>query len=214
MALSRRSLLTLRLPQRDEPPRAPRPYPLPDGAPALMAALEPLGALLREIAGEGALDLSVGAHTQLDALAYGDQSAEAIVSVLGVALAPRPKRAGRELLRVLRAGGLLAIAVPAPRSLVARTLLAAAYDGPSPLLWGDEETARGRLPGAEVETRSHTFQIVFESLAAAWEGVAVPLGVPAGSRGRYDELIATYSPGAGEVSMRDDWRILLARRAG
>ena len=58
-----------------------------------MAALEPLSALLREIAGEGALDLSVGAHTQLDALPYGDQSAQAIVSVLGVALAPRPKRA-------------------------------------------------------------------------------------------------------------------------
>ena len=123
MALSRRSLLTLRLPQRDAPPRAPRPYLLPSGAPALMAALEPLGALLREIAGEGALDLSAGAHTQLDALAYGDQSAEAIVSVLGVALAPRPKRAGRELLRVLRPGALLAIAVPTPRSLVARTLL-------------------------------------------------------------------------------------------
>ena len=213
MALSRRSLLTLRLPGRDAPPQSPRPYPLPDGAPALMAALEPLGALMRGIAGEGALDLSVGAHTKLDELAYGDQSAEAIVSVLGVALAPRPKRAGRELLRVLRPGGLLAIAVPAPRSLVARTLLMAAYDGPSPLLWGDEETARGRLPGAEVDTRRHTFRIVFESLDSAWEAVAVPFGVPAGSRGRYDELIATYSPGAGEVSMRDDWQILLARRA-
>ena len=68
MGLSRRSLLTLRFPERDGPPREPRPYPLPDGAPALMAALEPLRALLREIAGEGALDLSVGAHTQLDAL--------------------------------------------------------------------------------------------------------------------------------------------------
>jgi SAM-dependent methyltransferase len=214
VALSRRSLLTLRLPERDAPPRAPRPYLLPDGAPALMAALEPLGALLREIAGEGALDLSVGAHTQLDVLPFGDHSAEAIVSVLGVALAPRPKRAGRELLRVLRPGGLLAIAAPAPRSLAARTLLMAAYDGPSPLLWGDEETARARLPGAEVETRPHTFRIVFESLAAAWEAVAVPFGVPAGSRARYDELLATHSPGAGEVSMQDTWQIVLARKAG
>ena len=105
MGLSRRSLLTLRVPERDGQPREPRPYPLPDGAPALMTALQPLRALLREIAGEGALDLSVGAHTELDALPYGDQSAQAIVSVLGVALAPRPKRAGRELVRVLAPGG-------------------------------------------------------------------------------------------------------------
>src|SRR5829696_10353854 len=113
-----------------------------------------MGALLREIAGEDAMDLSVGAHTQLDVLPHHDASVEAIVSVLGVALAPRPKRAGRELLRILRPGGLLAIAAPAPRSLVTRTLLMAGYDGPSPLVWGDEEVAAGRLRGAEVETRS------------------------------------------------------------
>ena len=176
-----------------------------------MAALQPLGALLREIAGDGALDLSVGAHTGLDALPYGDERAEAIVSVLGVALAPRPKRAGRELLRVLRPGGLLALAAPAPRSLVARTLLMAGYDGPSPLLWGDEETTRARLPGAEVETRSHAFGLGFESLDAAWEAVAVPFGVPASARGRYVEMLATYSPGPGALSMQDNWQIVLAR---
>ncbi len=219
MALSRRSLLTFRLPQRgaparDEAPRAPRPYPLPQGAPALMEALAPLGALLRGIAGEAALDLSVGAHTTLDALPHEDESAEAIVSLLGVALAPRPKRAGGELLRVLRPGGLLAIAAPAPRSLVARTLALGDRDGPSPLLWGDEETARRRLPGAEVETRAHTFSIGFESIDAAWEAVALPLGVPAGARGRFHELVATHSPGPGAVSMQDNWQIVLARRPG
>jgi len=213
VALSRRSLLTLRLPGRDVPPGPPRPFPLPDGAPALMAALEPLAALLREIAGEGALELSVGAHTELDALPHGDASAEAIVSVLGASLSPRPKRAGRELLRVLRPGGLLALAAPAPRSLVARTLLMAGYDGPSPLLWGDEETAARRLPGAEVETRSHRLGIVFESLDAAWEAAAVPFGVPASARGRYEEMLATHSPGPGALSMRDDWQIVLARRS-
>ena len=214
MALSRRSLLTLRLPQRDAPPAPPRPFPLPDGAPALMAALAPLTALLRQIAGEGALDLSAGAHTELDALPYGDQGAEAIVSVLGVALAPRPKRAGRELLRVLRPGGLLVLAAPGPRSLVARTLLLAGHDGPSPLLWGDEEIARRRLAGADVETRSHTLPIAFESFDAAWEAAAVPFGVPASARGRYDEMLATHSPGPGALSMQDNWQIVLARRDG
>ena len=212
MALSRRSLLTLRFPERDPPPRDPRPYPLAGGAPALMAALEPLRERLREIAGEGALDLSVGEHTQLDALPYGDQSVHAIVSVLGLALAPRPKRAGRELLRVLERGGLLALAAPLPRSLVARTLLAAAYDGPSPLLWGDEGTVRDRLRGTDVETREHTFRLVFESLDAAWDAVAAPFGVPASARGRYEEMLATHSPGPGALSMQDHWQIVLARR--
>ena len=214
MGLSRRSLLTLRFPERARPRRAPRPYPLPDGAPALMAALAPLHAVLREIAGERALDLSVGAHTRLDALPDDDRSAPAILSVLGVALAPRPKRAGRELMRVLAPGGLLALAVPLPRSLVARTLLMADHDGPSPLLWGDEETAAERLPGAEVEARGHAMQLVFESLDAAWEAVAVPFGVPAGARRGFDEMLALHSPGRGQLSMRDDWRIVLARRAG
>jgi len=212
VGLSRRSLLTLRLPERDAPPREPRPYPLAAGAPALMAALSPLGALLREIAGEDAMDLSVGAHTQLDVLPHHDGSVQAIVSVLGVALAPRPKRAGRELLRVLRPGGLLAIAAPAPRSLVARTLLMTGRAGPSPLLWGDEEVAAERLPGAEVETRSHAFPLGFESLDAAWDAVAVPFGVPASSRGRYEEMLATHSPGPGALSMQDRWQILLGRR--
>ena len=214
MGLSRRSLLTLRVPERDRPPRDPRPYLLPDGAPALMAALEPLRALLGEIAGEGALDLSVGSHGRLDALPYGDRSAQAIVSVLGVALAPRPKRAGRELVRVLAPGGLLALAVPLPRSLVARTLLMAGYDGPSPLLWGDDGTAAQRLPGAEVESRAHTLRIGFESVDAAWDAVAAPFGVPVQARGRYEEMLATHSPGPGALSMQDNWQIVLARRRG
>jgi len=211
VALSRRSLLTLRFPQRDAPADM-RPYLLPDGAPALLAAHEPLREVLTGIAGEGALDLSVGAHTQLDALPYGDQSAEAIVSVLGVALAPRPKRAGRELVRVLRPGGLLVLAAPQPRSLVARTLLTIRYDGPSPLLWGDEETALRRLPGTDVEARPFTFRLVFESLDAAWDAVAAPFGVRAGARGDYEEMLALHSPGAGEVSMTEQWQIVLARR--
>ena len=214
MALSRRSLLTLRFPQRDAPPREPRPYPLPDGAPALMEALEPVRALLREIAGEGALDLSAGEHARLDELPHGDQSAHAIVSLLGVALAPRPRRAGRELVRVLAPGGLLALAAPLPRSLVARTLLMASYDGPSPLLWSDEETAAARLPGAEVESRAHTARIEFESVEAAWEAVAVPFGVPAAARRDYEEMLAVHSPGHGALSMQDHWQIVLARRAG
>jgi hypothetical protein len=55
---------------------------------------------------------------------------------------------------------------------------------------------------------------VFESIDAAWETVAVPLGVPAAARRRYVEMLATHSPGHGPLSMRDDWQIVLARRNG
>jgi hypothetical protein len=41
----------------------------------------------------------------------------------------------------------------------------------------------------------------------------VPLRVPATARGRYEEMLATHSPGAGALSMQDNWQIVLARRA-
>ena len=90
----------------------------------------------------------------------------------------------------------------------------AGYDGPSPLLWGDEGTASARLRGTEVDTRAHAVRLVFESLDAAWEAVAEPLGVPAAAHARYEALLAERSPGAGELSMQDHWQIVLARRAG
>ena len=214
MALSRRALLSLRLPAREEPerpPAPPLPFPLAGGAPALVAALEPLAAVLREIAGEDALDIPLGEHTKLDALPHPDAGAAAVTSVLGVALTPRPRRAGRELLRVVRPGGLIALAVPTPRTLVARTLELAVVPGPSPLLWGDEETVRARLGGAEVEARTTALQLRFESVQAAWEAVAVPFGLPPARYDRFADMLAAHSPGAGELGMQDRWQIVLAR---
>jgi hypothetical protein len=55
---------------------------------------------------------------------------------------------------------------------------------------------------------------VFESLEAAWDAVAAPFGLPAGARGRYEEMLATHSPGPGALSMQEHWQIVLARRPG
>jgi hypothetical protein len=38
--------------------------------------------------------------------------------------------------------------------------------------------------------------------------------VPAAARWRYEETLATHSPGAGALSMQDRWQIVLARRGG
>ena len=217
MDLSRRALLSLRLPHRQEterPPAPPKPFPLPLGAPALVEALAPLAATLHEVAGEDALDIPVGAHVHLDAWPDGDATASAVMSVLGVALSPRPRRTGRELLRVVRPGGLIALAVPTPRSLVARTIEMAALPGPSPLLWGDEEIVGERLPGAEVESRTATLRLGFESVEAAWDVVAAPFGLPPERRDRFADMLAAHSPGAGELGMQERWLIVLARSPG
>ena len=42
----------------------------------------------------------------------------------------------------------------------------------------------------------------------------MPFGVPADARGRYEEMLATHSPGPGALSMQDHWQIVLARRGG
>ena len=211
MDLSRRALLSLRLPVREEPPAPPRPFPAPDGAPALVRALEPLAAVLREAAGETAADIPVGAHTALDALPHEDASLAAVTSVLGVALTPRPRRAGRELLRVVRPGGLIALAVPTPSTLVARTLKMAGLGGPSPLRWGDEEALAVRLPGAHVELRPEVVRLGFESVEAAWEAVAEPFGLSRKGYDRFADMLAAHSPGPGELGMQDRWLIVLAR---
>ena len=115
---------------------------------------------------------------------------------------------------MLAPGGLLALAAPLPRSLVARTLLMAGFDGPSPLLWGDEETRAPACAARAWSPAGHTFQLGFESLDAAWEAAAVPFGVPASARGRFEELLAALSPGHGALSTQDRWQIVLARRGG
>jgi SAM-dependent methyltransferase len=195
----------------EEPPAPPRPFPAPEGAPELVRALAPLAAVLREAAGAEPADIPVGAHTALDALPYEDASLPAVTSVLGVALTPRPRRAGHELLRVVRPGGLIALAVPTPSTLVARTLKMAGLSGPSPLRWGDEEALAERLPGASVELRPHVLRLGFESVEASWQAVAVPFGVPRSRYDRFADMLAAYSPGAGELGMQDHWQVVLAR---
>jgi hypothetical protein len=111
----------------------------------------------------------------------------------------------------VRPGGLIALAVPTPRTLVARALKMAGLGGPSPLRWSDEEALADRLPGASVDVRLEIVRIGFESTEAAWHAVAVPFGVPAGRYDRFADMMAAHSPGAGELGMQDRWHIVLAR---
>ncbi|MEA2311999.1 MAG: hypothetical protein QOE28_1967 [Solirubrobacteraceae bacterium] len=138
-------------------------------------------------------------------LPYPDERFDVVLSVLGVALAPRPRRAARELVRVLRPGGMLVVASPAPASLFA---LASAV----PLTWGIEEDALRHLAGIEAEVREHPLRLEFESLGAAWEAVSGPFGLPPDARERFDAIVTERSPGPGPIGMQDRWLLVLARR--
>jgi SAM-dependent methyltransferase len=84
-------------------------------------------------------------------LAYPDRSFDVVLSMFGAMFAPRPERVAAELLRVCKAGGLVAMANWTPQGFVGDTFRVTAELVPPPpgvppsVLWGDEATVRQRL---------------------------------------------------------------------
>ncbi len=84
-------------------------------------------------------------------LPYPDASFDVAVTMFGAMFAPRPERVASEFARVLKPGGLLAMANWNPGSFtgqmfrVSSTHAAPAPGVPPPVLWGDEATVRERL---------------------------------------------------------------------
>jgi SAM-dependent methyltransferase len=93
-------------------------------------------------------------------LPYGDASYDVVLSTFGVMFAPDHQRSARELMRVCRAGGRIALASWTPTGFLGdlfRTV--AKYVPPvpgvqSPLLWGTDAHLRGLFEG--VATVQHT----------------------------------------------------------
>jgi ubiquinone/menaquinone biosynthesis C-methylase UbiE len=84
-------------------------------------------------------------------LPYQDASFDVIVTMFGAMFAPRPERVTAEFVRVCRSGGKIAMANWMPTGFVGQMFKTTAShvqpppNMPSPVLWGDEETVRGRL---------------------------------------------------------------------
>lgn len=83
-------------------------------------------------------------------LPYADASFDTVVTMFGAMFAPRPDVTARELLRVLRPGGRLAMANWTPGGFIGQMFKTTAFHVPppaipSPLLWGDEQTVRERF---------------------------------------------------------------------
>lgn len=124
------------------------------------------------------------------ALPFADGRFDVVLSVLGATPAP----AARELLRVLRPGGVLALAAPAPRSLLARALKLA-------------KAPPARLPDAELEVAEHTVTLPFADSGAAWAALAAPLGLPPRARHRFADMWAANPPRADGAGLEDRWLI-------
>jgi SAM-dependent methyltransferase len=88
-----------------------------------------------------------------EAMPYPDASFDAVVSMYGVMFAPRPERIVSELHRVVKPGGLMALANWAPDGFIGKMFAVFARHVPppagfpSPLLWGDEAVVRARFDG-------------------------------------------------------------------
>ena len=85
-----------------------------------------------------------------EALPYEDASFDAVVSLIGAMFAPRPELVAKELTRVCRPGGIIAMANWTGPGFVGQMFKAIAKHiapsgMPSPVLWGDEPTVRERL---------------------------------------------------------------------
>jgi SAM-dependent methyltransferase len=85
-----------------------------------------------------------------ESLPYANHEFDVVVSMIGAMFAPRPELVARELVRVCRPGGTIAMANWTPGGFVGQMFKAVAQhiaptDMPSPVLWGQEATVRDRL---------------------------------------------------------------------
>jgi SAM-dependent methyltransferase len=86
-----------------------------------------------------------------EALPYPDASFDLVVSMYGIMFAPQPHVVARELLRVTKPGGRIALANWTPTGLIGQMFdvfkrhVAPPAGLPSPMLWGDEAAVRARL---------------------------------------------------------------------
>jgi SAM-dependent methyltransferase len=103
-----------------------------------------------------------------EALPYADGSFDAVVTMFGAMFAPRPDVVASELARVLKPGGLLAMANWNPASFTGKMFKVGSGHVPPPpgiappVLWGDEATVRARLAEGFVEIETEIIPIVFD----------------------------------------------------
>ena len=103
-----------------------------------------------------------------EALPYADGTFDAVVTMFGAMFAPRPERVAAELARVLKPGGLLAMANWNPASFSGKMFKVGSMHVPPPaglappVLWGDEVVVRERLGESFEEIRTKLVPVDFD----------------------------------------------------
>jgi len=101
-------------------------------------------------------------------LTYADASFDVVVSMFGAMFAPRPELVATEFARVLKPGGLLAMANWSPTSFAGQMFKVGARHVPPPpglappVLWGDDATVRARLAGNFTEIQTTPVPLPFD----------------------------------------------------
>ncbi len=85
-----------------------------------------------------------------ESLPYGDATFDEVVTMFGAMFAPQPQLVVKEMARVCRSGGRVAMANWTPSGFIGQMFKVTGSHVPpppmpSPLLWGDEATVRERL---------------------------------------------------------------------
>jgi SAM-dependent methyltransferase len=182
---------------------------------SLAAAVAPVEAVLRDlVTGEDVLELPLTAWRELDpqALPYPDGAFDAVISAFGAALAPRPRRTARELVRVVREGGVVAVAAWIPKGLPGRLdELLERLDGVrAPSDWGRQEVMAARFESLleDFQLRTRTVQLSYPDA----ETFYAALNAPADERRALDRLLASCNNAVDRVEIDARYLIGVGRR--
>jgi SAM-dependent methyltransferase len=197
------------------------------GADDCLRTLEPVAEALVTLAGvgDGARVADVRWRlTDAQSLPFPDGGFDAVISAFGATLAPRPERVARELCRVARPGGVVALAAWVPRGLpgalfeLAQELDPLPEGVPTPAEWGRQAVARKRLEPVldELELRTRTVRLHFADGDAAFAALspwaALDLATLPALRSRFDRTLAACNNSLDAVEIDARYLIAIGRR--
>jgi SAM-dependent methyltransferase len=155
----------------------------------------------------------------VQALPYADGSFDAVLSSFGAIYGPRARRTARELARVARPGGVVALTAWVPRGLPGRLdELVVLPDGVRPPAdWGVQAVAQERLEPLidRLELRTRTVQLRFDDADAFFAALLRPLDLDADQvRPWLDRLLASCNNTPPRVEVDARYLVAIGRRVG